>query len=170
MTVSGSCVILLAIRKTRELHSPSFVLLCCLAFSDLIVGLICQPFFVAYVIAELVERFSAYCTLRIIHVIASWITSGVSYLTLAAVSIDRLLALTLHLRYNMIVTVPRVFITVCILVKELDYLCPISVSFNFCCYCFQHFKNISDRSKTSAPDSRPKRSRSSHQCGEHAQM
>ena len=115
MTVSGNCVILPAIRKTRELHSPCFVLLCCLAFSDLIVGLICQPFFVAYVIAELVESFSAYCTLRIIHVIASWITSGVSYLTLAAVSIDRLLALTLHLQYNMIVTVPRVFITVCIL-------------------------------------------------------
>ena len=56
-----------------------------------------------------------------------------------------------------------------VLVKELDYLCPISVSFNFRCHCFQHIKNISDGSKTSAPDSRPKRSRSSRQCGEHAQ-
>ena len=113
MTIAENCIILLAIRKTRELHSPSFVLLCCLAFSDLIVGLICQPFFVAYVIAELMEEsFSVYCSLRMIHVISGWITSGVSYVTLAAVSIDRLLALTLHLRYNMIVTVPRVFIAV----------------------------------------------------------
>ena len=56
MTVSGNCVILLAIRNTRELHSPSFVRPCCLAFSDPIVGLICQPFFVAYVRAELSMR------------------------------------------------------------------------------------------------------------------
>ena len=44
--------------------------------------------------------------------ISSWITSGLSLLILAAVSIDRLLALTYHLRYNTIVTVPLVFQTV----------------------------------------------------------
>ena len=69
----------------------------------------------AYVIAELEENFNAYCTLRLIHVISGWTTTGASYLTLAAVSIDRFLAVTLHLRYNMIVTVPRVFIAVCVL-------------------------------------------------------
>ena len=115
MTVTGNFIILLAIRKTRELHSPSFFLLGCLAFSDLVVGLVCQTSFMAYVIAELGENFNAYCTLRLIHVISGWITTGASYLTLAAVSIDRFLALTLHLRYNMIVTVPRVFIVVCVL-------------------------------------------------------
>ena len=111
VTCVGNSVILYAIRKTEDLHLPSFALLCCLATADLLVGLICQPFFVAYKIAELVENFSAYCTLRMFQSISSWITSGVSLLTLAAVSIDRLFALTLHLRYNMIVTVPRVFQT-----------------------------------------------------------
>ena len=112
LTIVGNAVILHAIRKSQDLHSPSFILLGCLAASDLLVGAICQPFFGAYKIAELVENFSAYCTLRMFQSISSWITSGVSLLTLTAASLDRLLALTLHLRYNAIVTVRRVFQTV----------------------------------------------------------
>ena len=37
-----------------------------------------------------------------------WITCGVSFITLSGVCIDRLLALTLHLRYETVVTLPRV--------------------------------------------------------------
>ena len=112
---AGNAVILHAIRKTQELHSPSFVLLFCLAASDLLVGLIGQPSFVGFKIAQLGNDFSVSCTLGIIHFISGWTTSGASLLTLSAVSIDRLLAVTLHLRYNTIVTVPRVFqIVVCL--------------------------------------------------------
>ncbi|XP_078365066.1 trace amine-associated receptor 7e-like [Oculina patagonica] len=115
VTCMGNFLILHVIQKTRELHSPAFILLFCLAASDLLVGLICQPFFVAYKIAELGNDFSVYCALRMIQTISGWITSGVSMLTLSVVFIDRLLALTLHLRYTTIVTVPRVFqITVCL--------------------------------------------------------
>ena len=109
-TSVGNFVILHAIRKAHHLHSPAFM--CCLAFSDFLVGAICQPFLVAYIIAEIVGNFNAYCTLRMSQLISSYILSGVSLHTLSAVSIDRLLALTLHLRYNSIVTVPRVFQTV----------------------------------------------------------
>ncbi|KAJ7388275.1 hypothetical protein OS493_038828 [Desmophyllum pertusum] len=112
ITCMGNSVILHVIWKTRELHSPSFVLLFCLAASDLLVGLICQPFVVAYKVAELGNDFSVYCPLRMIQSLSSWTTSGVSLLTLSAVSIDRLLALTLHLRYNVVVTVPRVIQTI----------------------------------------------------------
>ena len=112
VTCIGNSVVLHVIRKTEELHSPSFFLLFCLAASDLLVGLICQPSFVAFEIAELGNDFNTYCILGMLHVISSWTTSGASLLTLSAVSIDRLLALTLHLRYNTIVTVPRVFQTV----------------------------------------------------------
>ena len=111
-TCIGNSIILHVIRKTQELHSPSFVLLFCLAASDLLVGLICQPSFVGLKIAELGNDSSAYCSLQIIQTISSWTTSGASLLTLSAVSIDRLLAVTLHLRYNAIVTVPLVFKTV----------------------------------------------------------
>ena len=111
ITSAGNFIILHVIWKKQELHSPSFILLFCLAASDLLVGLICQPFFVAYRIAALVDSFSAYCVLRMIQNISGWITSGVSLLILSGISIDRLLALTLHLRYNTIVTVRRVFQT-----------------------------------------------------------
>ena len=111
-TCIGNSVILYVIWKTQELHSPSFVLLFCLAASDLLVGLICQPSFVGLKIAELGNDSNVYCTLIIIQAISSWTTSGASLLTLSAVSIDRLLAVTVHLRYNTIVTVPRVIQTV----------------------------------------------------------
>ena len=111
ITATGNFIILEVIWKAQELHSPSFILLFCLAVSDFLVGLICQPSFVAYQIAELVESFSVYCTLRMIHSISSWTTAGMSLLILSAVSIDRFLALTLHLRYSTVITVPRVIQT-----------------------------------------------------------
>ena len=115
LTCLGNSVILYVIWKTEELHSPSFVLLFFLAISDALVGLICQPSFVAYHIAEIERNFSVYCTFRIIQTISTYMTSGVSFLTLSAISVDRLLALTLHLRYSTIVTVPRVSQTVLLL-------------------------------------------------------
>ena len=111
ITCAGNVIILHAIRKEQHLHSPCFILLCCLAFSDLLVGAICRPFLVALKIAELLDNFPTYCMLRIIQNLSGYITSGFSLLTLAAVSIDRLLAVTIHLRYSVIVTVPRVFQT-----------------------------------------------------------
>ncbi|XP_022780992.1 trace amine-associated receptor 7f-like [Stylophora pistillata] len=108
ITSTGNIIILNVIWKTQELHSPSFMLLFCLAASDLLVGLVCQPLFVAYQIAELLNNFRAYCILRMTQNISGWITVGVSLFTLSAVSIDRLLALILHLRYSSIVTGSRV--------------------------------------------------------------
>ena len=111
MTSVGNFIILHAICKDQDFHSPSFILLGCLALSDLLVGAICHPFSVAFKIFELVDNFPAYCMLRMFFDTSGWITAGVSVLTLAAVSIDRLLALTLHLRYESVVTVRRVFQT-----------------------------------------------------------
>ena len=110
LTSTGNVIILRVICKKQELHSPSFVLLSCLAASDLVVGLICQPFFVAYHVAELVDDFNAYCALRVIQSICSYTTIGVSLATLSGISIDRLLALTLHLRYNGVVTIRRIML------------------------------------------------------------
>ena len=108
--VLGNGIVMLVIWKTRELHSPSFALLFFLATSDFLVGLVGQPLFVAYKIAELKEYFNAYCKLRMIQFFCGWITSGVSFLTLTAVSVDLLLALTLHMRYKNTITVRRVLI------------------------------------------------------------
>ncbi|XP_078368352.1 uncharacterized protein LOC144652215 [Oculina patagonica] len=112
ITSTGNSIILHVIWTKQELHSPSFILLFCLATSDLLVGLICQPFYVAYKIAELAEHLSAYCVLRMIQNMSGSITFSVSLATLSVVSVDRLLALILHLRYNSIVTVRRILQTV----------------------------------------------------------
>ena len=111
LTCIGNFIVVFVIGKTRDLHSPSFILLGCLAVSDLQVGLICQPLFVAHKMAELKENLAVFCTLKLLQSLSAWITAGASFLILAAVSIDRLLALTLHLRYYTVVTVPRVFQT-----------------------------------------------------------
>ena len=113
--IMGNSVILHVIRKTPQFHSPPFAFLFGLAASDLVVGLICRPFFVAFMVAELGSNFATYCTLRMIQRLSSWTTSGVSLLILSGVSVDRLLALTLHLRYNTVATVPCDFqTTVCL--------------------------------------------------------
>ena len=112
ITAIGNLVILQVIWRKQELHTPSFILLFCLAASDLLVGLVCQPFYVAFKITELIDNFGAYCILRMIQSISGWTTTGVSLAILSGVSIDRLLVLTFHLRYNTIVTVQRVLQTV----------------------------------------------------------
>ena len=112
ITAIGNLVILHVIWSKQELHTPSFILLFCLAASDLLVGLVSQPFYVAFKITELTDNFGAYCILRMIQSISGWTTTGVSLAILSGVSIDRLLVLTLHLRYNSIVTVQRVLQTV----------------------------------------------------------
>ena len=111
----GNFLTVFTIGKTQELHSPPFILLGCLAVSDLLVGLVCQPLYVAHKIAELEENFAVFCELKMVQFLSRWTTTGVSFLILATMSIDRLLVLTPYLRYNTIVTVPRVFQTMFVL-------------------------------------------------------
>ena len=108
ITCVGNSTILLAIKNTRDLHTPSYVPLGCMAFSDLLVGLTCQPLFVGVKIAEFERSFTVYCWLRMLETRSAWTTAGVSFLIVAAVSVDRLIALHLHLRYSAFVTVSRV--------------------------------------------------------------
>ena len=115
LTCAGNFLIVFAIAKSEHLRSPSFILLGCLAATDLFLGFVCQPISVARKIAELRENLTAFCTLKMLHFVSGWITSGISSFTLAAVSADRVLCLILHLRYKAIVTVPRTWIATSVL-------------------------------------------------------
>ena len=106
--VLGNGTIMVVIFKTRELHSPSFALLFFLAAADFLVGLAGQPSLAARKLAQLLGNFDVYCKLRMSQFFIGWITGSVSFITLSGVCIDRVLALTLHLRYKNMVTVPRV--------------------------------------------------------------
>ena len=110
--VCGNAFIIIVIWRREVLHVPSNLLLCCLAISDLVVGLISQPAFVIYKVTEIKGYFNVYCAARMLQFCSGWFFSGVSLFTLCAISVDRYLALKLHLRYTAVVTATRVLAAV----------------------------------------------------------
>jgi hypothetical protein len=110
-TVSNTIILLVIIRKPN-LHTPANVLLGCLALSDLVIGSITQPAYVAYKVAEILVSRRVSCVARVIHWVVGWICSGVSMFTITALAVERFLALHLHLRYAVVVTVRKALMIV----------------------------------------------------------
>ena len=109
----GNTIILVALRKESSLHLPSKILFRSLAVSDLCVGLFSGPFYVPLLMAFEYERWYFLCyPFVIIGVITNQVLCSISLLTITAISVDRLLALLLGLRYKHVVTYRRVLITV----------------------------------------------------------
>ncbi|XP_078375443.1 adenosine receptor A3-like [Oculina patagonica] len=108
----GNVLILAAFRKESSLHPPSKLMLRSLATTDLCVGLISEPLFVTYLMSVLNENWNIcrYFTLAVFT--TTIILCGVSLFTLTAISVDRLLALLLGLRYRQVVTLNRTYVLV----------------------------------------------------------
>ena len=102
----GNALILIAFHKESSLHPPSKLLLRNLATADLCVGLISEPLFVTYYCKSVVNGHWNICRYTLI---AGYITGNilcsVSLLTITAISVDRLLALFLGLRYKQVVKI-----------------------------------------------------------------
>lgn len=108
----GNTLILVALHQRSSLHPPSKVLFSCLATTDLCVGLVVQPIHVSYLISLVHEKWD-FCPYAVAsHFVACYTLSGVSLLTVTAKSVDRLLALSLRLRYRQIVTLKRTSVVV----------------------------------------------------------
>ena len=105
--IASNLVILFAIRRTPTLHTPSGTLLFGLALSDLGVGLIVHPLFFSQILAKVIRDPSLFCDAGITVEIAANALCIVSLLTVTAVSVDRYLALRLHLRYREFITIRR---------------------------------------------------------------
>ena len=102
----GNALIIAVLPKASFLHSPSKLLLGCLASTDLSVGLVAQPL---YVNSLLSSKHSKHCYFSVLLFNStSTIFCGVSLMTLTAISIDRLLAVLLGLRYRQVITLKRV--------------------------------------------------------------
>ena len=112
VAVLTNTLIMATILLRPRLRSPTFFLLFGLAVSDFGVGLLAQPLYVVHKIAGVVENSNLKCAAGIAFVLASNQLSGVSFLTITLLSVDRYLVLHLHLRYNELVTVNRVKIAV----------------------------------------------------------
>ena len=108
----GNALILVALYKESSLHSPSKVLLSNLAANDLCVGLIIEPLTVIYLLSVVNEHWNICRYLAVTCSVISAILFAVSLLTLTAISVDRLLALLLALRYKQVVTLKRVYVMV----------------------------------------------------------
>ena len=99
-----------AMRKTSSLPMTLKTLLLSLAVSDLGVGLMVQPFYIALIINQLqqnTEDKPSYSTLTAYNIIRGVFFNS-SFLGVVAISVDRFLAIHLHLRYQELVTHKRV--------------------------------------------------------------
>ena len=110
----GNSLILVALHKESSLHPPSKLLYRCLATTDLLVGLVNQPLYAAYWMSVVYEHWSFCRYAKDAIFISSYVLCGVSLMTMTAISVDRLLAMLLGLRYKEIVTLRRTYIILAI--------------------------------------------------------
>ena len=108
----GNSFILIALHKESSLHPPSKLLYRCLATTDLLVGLVSQPLAASSWMLITHEHWIPCRYAITAAVIISHVLCGVSLLTMTAISVDRLLALSLGLRYRHIVTLKRTYTVV----------------------------------------------------------
>ena len=105
----GNILILIALRKVTSIHPPTKLLFQCLAITDLGVGLISQPLMATLML--LVDNIDIKIW-KVLFFYLSWSLSiafcGVSVFTSTALSVDRLPALFLGLRYRHVVTLKRI--------------------------------------------------------------
>ena len=111
-TFLGNSLILVALHKESALHAPSKLLYRCLATTDLLVGLVAQPLYAVYWMSEVQEHWSLCRYVRDATYITAYVLLLVSLMTMTAISVDRLLALLLGLRYKQIVTLKRTYLIV----------------------------------------------------------
>ena len=100
-----------AMRKTSSLPKTLKTLLLSLAVSDLGVGLLVQPFHVALLVKDPQPNTSdnlVYNSASIVHNFIVRFVSYASFFSVTALSVDRFLAVHLHLRYQELVTHKRV--------------------------------------------------------------
>lgn len=108
LSIFGNALVLVAILKTPSLRSSSILLLCSLAVSDLLVGTLIQPLYIASVLTRNELLDSLWFTV-------SFAACGISLCTITTISVDRFLALHFHMRYPSLVTKSRTVHTIVII-------------------------------------------------------
>ena len=111
----GNTLILVALHKESSLHPPSKLLYRNLAVTDLCVGIIVEPLKVASWISMVNKKWKICYYVSLTNSLSALLVCTVSLFTLTALSLDRLLALLLGLRYRQVVTLRSIYITEVIL-------------------------------------------------------
>jgi len=101
ISILGNALVLAAIIRTPSIRSTHMIMLCSLAVSDFLIGLVAQPIYIA-------ERLTGDHNALKVSMMMGYSLCGVSLLTITAITVDRFLALHYHLRYATLVTESRV--------------------------------------------------------------
>lgn len=108
-------MILLTVFKTPSLQTPSRFLLCSLAFSDLLMGGVVQTVAIVHFVANIVKFRQLLCITWLFNTRLGYSLGLISLLSLAAISIDRCLAIVIKISYRFVVTKKRtVLLVLCI--------------------------------------------------------
>ena len=111
----GNAFLLIALKNVSSIHPPTNLLFRCLAVTDLCVGLIVQPLSATYIMSRIIkinENVLYHEYVYKVWVALGMVLCGVSVLTSTAISVDRLFALLLGLRYRHVVTLKRVRVVI----------------------------------------------------------
>lgn len=110
--ISGNSLILVALSKDSSLHQPSKLLLKALTVTDLCVGAITQPLAITFLWSTVNDNWTLCRVTEYSLAFSTAVFSGASLSIVTAISIDRLLALLLRLRYRQVVTLKKVRVIV----------------------------------------------------------
>ena len=132
----GNVLILVALRNVSSIHPPTKLLFRCLAITDLCVGLLGQPLYIYFwCITISLDNGNRIVELVYVYLFIIRVLVAVSILTAAAISVDRLLALLLGLRYRPVVTLRRVRVVITcvwfIAVSNASLYCVGSILFHY---------------------------------------
>ncbi|XP_078363833.1 adenosine receptor A3-like [Oculina patagonica] len=106
----GNALILVALKNVSSIYPPTKLFFRCLTVTDLCVSLIVQPL---YIMSRIIKM-----NVNVLYYVgkfweaSGYIVCGVPVLTSTAISVDRLLALLLGLRYRHVVTLRRVRVVI----------------------------------------------------------
>ena len=102
-TIILNIVTIHAIRKTALLPKPLRTLLLSLAASDVGVGVLVQPLYISTLVSRLNQKRIDCISYEGLHVVINFFCAS-SLLNVVTISVDRFLAVHLHLRYQELVT------------------------------------------------------------------
>ena len=113
VAVVGNALIMAVIWKNQSLRTPSYILLCCLAFTDLCTGLVTQPFLVTADLICLEDPQALEKQLAVL-ISRSIVEGSASFFTTSTVTLITLMSVErwLHMTRRSLLTVPRTFIIV----------------------------------------------------------
>ena len=104
--ITGNVLVLAAVWRNPSLRTPSTILLCSLAVSDLFVGILAPPVNIAIALTPL-PRSSSYPRLSQARIFLIIQLCRVSLETMTAISVDQYLALRYHMGYSNLMTSKR---------------------------------------------------------------